>query len=75
MLTKLASEIMTSPVVTIPADKPVSEAARLMLDKQVGSIAVVDVDGQYVGLLSESEVHARGNDSAVLAPFGSQDSW
>ena len=55
MLTKLASEIMTSPVVTITADKPVSEAARLMLDKQVGSIAVVDVDGQYVGLLSESK--------------------
>lgn len=46
MLTKLASEIITLPVVTITADKPVSEAARLMLDKQVRSIAVVDVDGQ-----------------------------
>jgi len=55
MLTKLASEIMTSPVVTITAEKPVSEAARLMLDKRVGSIAVVDADGQYVGLLSESK--------------------
>ena len=55
MLTKLASEIMTSPVVTITADKPVSEAAKLMLEKRVGSIAVVDVNGQYVGLLSESK--------------------
>ena len=55
MLAKLASEIMTLPVVTITADKPVSEAARLMFDKQVGSIAVVDVDAQYVGFLSESK--------------------
>jgi CBS domain-containing protein len=75
MLTKLASEIMTSPVVTITPEKPVSGAARLMLDKQVGSIAVVDADGQYIGLLSEFEVHASENPSAVLAPFGSQDSW
>jgi CBS domain-containing protein len=55
MLTKLASEIMSSPVVTITADKPVSEAARLMLDKGVGSVVVVDVAGGYVGLLSESK--------------------
>ena len=55
MLTTLASEIMTSPVVTMTDDKPVSEAARLMLDKRVGSIAVVDAEGQYVGLLSESK--------------------
>ena len=55
MLTKLASEIMTSPVVTMTDDKPVSEAVRLMLDKRVGSIAIVDTDGQYVGLLSESK--------------------
>ena len=55
MLTKLASEIMTSPVITITADKPVSAAASLMLDKRVGSIAVVDANGLFVGLLSESK--------------------
>jgi CBS domain-containing protein len=54
MLTKLASEIMTSPAITITADRPVSEAAARMLEKSVGSLAVVDADGQFVGLLSES---------------------
>ncbi|NQW20507.1 MAG: CBS domain-containing protein [Chloroflexi bacterium] len=55
MFTKLASEIMTSPVVTVTADKPVSEAARIMLDKNIGSLVVVDAAGKFLGLLSESK--------------------
>jgi CBS domain-containing protein len=55
MLTKLASEIMSSPVATITADKAVSEAAKIMLDKNVGSLVVVDDSGKFVGLLSESK--------------------
>ena len=54
-MTKMASEIMSSPVVTISADRPVSDAANLMLEKGVGSIVVVDDAGEYVGLLSESK--------------------
>ncbi|MBN4064937.1 CBS domain-containing protein, partial [Dehalococcoides mccartyi] len=54
MFTKLAREIMSAPVVTITADKPVSEAAKVMLDKSVGSVVVVDEQGQFSGLLSES---------------------
>jgi len=55
MLTKLASEIMSSPVVTITAEKAVSEAAKIMLEKSVGSVVVVDDSGKFVGLLSESK--------------------
>ena len=54
MLTTLASEIMTSPVVTITPDKLVSEAAARMLENNIGSLAVVDENGQFIGLLSES---------------------
>jgi CBS domain-containing protein len=46
---------MSSPVVTISADRPVSDAAKLMLEKGVGSVVVVDDAGDYVGLLSESK--------------------
>ena len=55
MLTTLATEIMSSPVVTITADRPVSEAARIMLDKNVGSLAVIDGNGKFVCLMSESK--------------------
>jgi CBS domain-containing protein len=46
---------MSSPVITITVDQPVSAAASLMLEKNVGSVAVVDAEGQFVGLLSESK--------------------
>ena len=54
MRTTLASEIMTSPVVTIAADRPVSEAAAQMLEKNIGSLVVIDAEGKFAGLLSES---------------------
>jgi CBS domain-containing protein len=50
MLTTLATEVMSTPVITITADKPVSEAARIMLDNHVGLIVVVDESGPYVGV-------------------------
>ena len=55
MLTTLATEVMSTPVITITADKPVSEAARVMLDKHVGLIVVVDESGHFVGLTPESK--------------------
>ena len=55
MLTTLATEIMSTPVVTITVEKPVSEAARIMLDNHIGSLAVVDENGHFVGLMSESK--------------------
>jgi len=54
MLASLVSEIMTSPAITITEDRPVSEAAALMLEKNVGSLVVINADGELVGLLSES---------------------
>ena len=55
MLTTLATEIMSTPVVTITVEKPDSEAARIMLDNHVGSLAVVDENGFFIGLISESK--------------------
>jgi CBS domain-containing protein len=46
---------MSSPVVTITADQPVSATAKLMLDKNIGSVVVIDADGLFIGLLSESK--------------------
>ena len=40
MLTTLATEIMSTPVVTITVEKPVSAAARIMLDNHVGSLVL-----------------------------------
>jgi CBS domain-containing membrane protein len=47
-------EIMTSDLFTIGPDAPVREAAKLMLDKRIGCVPVVEHD-KLVGLLSESD--------------------
>jgi CBS domain-containing protein len=48
-------EIMTSPVVTVTPDMPVSEAAALLAEKDVSGAPVVD-QGKIVGIFSEADV-------------------
>ncbi len=52
--TVLAREIMSSPVITINGEAPVSEAARVMLERNIGSLPVVDSDGKYLGMITEN---------------------
>lgn len=47
-------EVMTTNVFTIAAEATVHEAVKLMLDKRIGCLPVVE-DGALVGLLSESD--------------------
>lgn len=48
-----ASDIMSSPVITVTGGTTVSYAARLMLEKNIGCVVVVDEDGHFQGLMSE----------------------
>lgn len=50
-----AADLMTTPVVTISLDAPLTEALHLMLDRQIKRLPVVNQSGQLVGLLG------RGN--------------
>lgn len=51
-----ASEIMTTPVVTIRANRPVVEAANLMVQRNLKRLPVVDAEGRLVGMLSRIDV-------------------
>ncbi len=50
------SEVMHSPVVTISPDKPLSEAAKQMIEKRIGGLPVLDSDDQMVGILTETDL-------------------
>lgn len=50
---------MSSPVVTIGPEESVETAARRMLDRDIGSLAVVDAAGKVVGVLTEKEFMAE----------------
>lgn len=48
-------EVMTKPVVTIEPDRPVEDAARLMLERRIGALPVVE-NGRVVGILTETDL-------------------
>jgi CBS domain-containing protein len=52
----IASELMTSPVVTVGADVSLSQAARLMHQKSVRRLVVVDQRGRIAGIVSRSDL-------------------
>ncbi len=52
----VASALMTSPPVTVGPDEPVQRAARLMFDRRVKRLPVVNDAGRLVGIISRADV-------------------
>jgi CBS domain-containing protein len=51
----VVGEAMSTPAVTIEADRPVREAATLMVDRNVNRLPVIS-DGQLVGIVTRSDM-------------------
>jgi len=51
-----ADELMTSPAVTAGPDTPVVDAARLMRDRRVKRLPVVNATGHLIGIISRTDV-------------------
>jgi CBS domain-containing protein len=52
---RTAGEAMTSPVITIEPGRPVSEAARLMIERQINRLPVVQ-EGKLVGIVTRADL-------------------
>lgn len=48
-------EVMTKPAITITADAAVSDAARLMIEKKIGCLPVVENE-KLIGLITETDI-------------------
>jgi len=55
-LGQTAGEIMTPDPVTITPDKPLSDAARLMHERSIHRLPVLDTTGQVVGILTRGDI-------------------
>lgn len=55
-----ARDIMSHPVITVRPDTPLKDAARLMIDGNMGALPVTGKDGWLVGIVTETD----------LAPYG-----
>lgn len=51
-----AADVMTSPAITIPAASRLADAARLMHERNVRQLVVVDDRGKIAGIVSRSDV-------------------
>ncbi len=51
-----AREAMTAPAITIEADRPVREAADLMVERRVNRLPVVDAAGALVGIVTRADI-------------------
>ena len=50
--------VMSSPVTTVDADEPVEQAARVMLERKLGSLPVMD-RGRLAGIVTETDLLRR----------------
>ncbi len=80
-LTVTAADLMSAPVMTIPHETSLREAARLLSRTHVSGAPVVDGEGRCIGILSSSDfvtwaVRGSGADenggevTAFIAPWG-----
>jgi acetoin utilization protein AcuB len=48
-------DVMTKKVITVDADTPIEEAARIMADKKIGGLPVISA-GKVVGMITETDL-------------------
>ncbi|QQS31691.1 MAG: CBS domain-containing protein [Acidobacteriota bacterium] len=53
------NEIMASPAITVGESTSLEDVARLMLDKGIGCVPVVDADGIIAGIVTEASFAAK----------------
>ena len=66
-----ASDIMTSPVITVGPEAPVGEIAAVLLARQISALPVLEA-GRLVGMVSEADLvhrHEIGTDGVAAGPW------
>ncbi len=54
-----ARDVMTSPVITVPASASVKDVAKVLLQNHISAVPVVDDRGELVGIVSEGDLMRR----------------
>lgn len=54
-----ASDVMTSSVITVKPETPVADVARLLVERRISGVPVVDQQGRVVGILTEGDLFRR----------------
>ena len=60
-----ARDVMSRDVPTVSPETSVTDAAKLLLSRQVGAIPVVEADGQLAGIVSEADLLHRAETGTI----------
>ena len=55
----LVKELMTEAPVSVEAEEPVSAAARIMRERNIGALPVCDAEGKPVGMVTDRDIVTR----------------
>jgi CBS domain-containing protein len=55
----MASDVMVSPVVTVRPSASVKEVAKLLVERHISAVPVVDDQGRVIGIVSEGDLLHR----------------
>ncbi|HVK86699.1 MAG TPA: CBS domain-containing protein [Kofleriaceae bacterium] len=53
-------QVMTKAVHSVPDDTPIRNVARMMRDREIGDVLVVDADGTLCGIVTDRDIVVRG---------------
>jgi CBS domain-containing protein len=71
----LVKEIMTENPITVTADTEIIKAAKILLDRRINGVPVVDEAGKLVGLLCQSDIIAQQKKLPVPSLFSFLDGY
>ena len=68
----VARDLMTPDVVTVPPETPVMAMARLLADRGISAVPVVDAEGKVLGIVTEADLIRRlaGEEDKPSSWFG-----
>ncbi|WP_066071502.1 CBS domain-containing protein [Alkalithermobacter thermoalcaliphilus] len=56
MIQVKAKDIMTSEVITVKKDTPIEDIAKILIEKRISGVVVVDDENKVVGVVSETDI-------------------
>ena len=62
-LTMTASDVMSSPAVTVRPEDPIEDVCRTLEDHQLRRVPVVDREGRCCGMVSQADIAQHGSES------------
>ena len=70
-----AKDVMTSPVVSVEQDSTVLQAVRIMLQRRVSGLPVVDREGKLIGIVTEGDFLRRAETKPSAGARAGSNSW